>query len=208
VADQLTVSEPLDQRDRVGNAAAADDVEDVGGGQDLVITTAEPGRAGQPVHVSVFVYIIGPDRVSGDSPFRFGDDRAVGVATVAQIGGELATGAVDLLNATNRYAACALVRQLVEVEYLATAFAEEHEIAAVWLRADRDERLKFWSPARLRQRAKGRFLNADYWNHCELGGHPATAGMRLLPGHEGMHMAYLWTDLAGHLAGIWRAVVQ
>lgn len=153
-------------------------------------------------------YIIGPDRVSGDSPFRFGDDRAVGVATVAQIGGELATGAVDLLKATNRYAACAPIRQLVEVEYLATAFAEEHEIAAVWLRADRDERLKFWSPARLRQRAKGRFLNADYWHHCEMGGHPATPGMQLLPGHEGMHMAYLWTDLAGHLAGIWRAVVQ
>ena len=41
-----------------------------------------------------------------------------------------------------------------------------------------------------------------------MGGHPATPGMRLLPGHEEMHMAYLWTDLAGHLAGIWRAVVQ
>ena len=41
-----------------------------------------------------------------------------------------------------------------------------------------------------------------------MGGHPATPGMQLLPGHEGMHMAYLWTDLAGHLAGIWRAVVQ
>ena len=73
-------------------------------------------------------YLIGPGRVSGASPFRFGDDRAVGVATVSQIGGELARAAVDLLRANNRYAACALIRQLVEVEYLAAAFAEEHDI--------------------------------------------------------------------------------
>jgi phage/plasmid primase-like uncharacterized protein len=47
----------------------------------------------------------------------------VGVATVAQISGELGAGAVALLEAGNNYAAAALIRQLVEVEYLASAFA-------------------------------------------------------------------------------------
>jgi hypothetical protein len=154
-------------------------------------------------------YLVGPDRATGASPFRFGDDRAVGVATIVQIGGELASAAAALLRATNRYAASALIRQLVEVEYLAAAFAEEHEIASEWLRASREERIKFWSPARLRERAGGRFLNTDYWRHCEMGGHPATPGMSLLPGHANrVHTGFLWVDLAGHLVGIWRAIIQ
>src|SRR3989442_8213104 len=98
----------------------------------------------------VMGYIVGPDRVSGVSPFRFGDDTAVGVATVAQTGGELAHGAVALLRAGNRYAAAALLRQLVEVEYLAHAFEAQDDSAGEWLRAvDRKERLNFWAPAKL-----------------------------------------------------------
>ena len=108
-------------------------------------------------------YIVGSDRKSGTSPFRFGNDSAVGVATVAQIGGELAIGASDLLKTGNCYAACALIRQLVEVEYLAEAFAREHDQAAEWLRADREQRRQFWSPGKLRQRAPdGLFLASDY----------------------------------------------
>jgi hypothetical protein len=72
---------------------------------------------------------------------------------------------------------------------LAAAFAEEHEIAGEWLRASREERIRFWSPTRLRERAGGRFLKTDYWHHCEMGGHPATRGMSLLPGHtKGLHV--------------------
>lgn len=153
--------------------------------------------------------MLGPDRALKRSPFQFGDDRAVGVATVAQIGGELTISANHLLGVGHRYAASALIRQLVEVEYLATAFAADHEIAAEWLRADRDERLNFWSPARLRDRAGGRFLRSDYSNHCELGGHPTTRGMSLLPDHEdALHPALLWVDMAGHLFGVWRALIQ
>jgi hypothetical protein len=134
----------------------------------------------------------------------FRDERVVGIATVAQIGGEL--GTVALLEAGNLYSAAALVRQLVEVEYLAAAFGEDHDIAAQWLRADRDERRQFWSPARLRKRAQGRFLSTDYWHHCDIGGHPATPGMQLLPGHSGQLPAIYWADLAGHLQGVWRGV--
>jgi hypothetical protein len=68
--------------------------------------------------------LVGPYRAEGKSPFAFGSDATVGLATVLQIAGELVTGAVTLLEENNRYAAAALLRQLVEVEYLAWAFAE------------------------------------------------------------------------------------
>jgi len=148
-------------------------------------------------------YVIGPDRKSGASPFGFGDDNAVGIATVIQIGGELSQGATQLLKDGNLYAGTALIRQLVEVEYLVHAFAEEHEKASIWLRADRTERLKFWSPAQLRKGAR-RFLASDYWNHCEMGGHPTTRGIALLPDHIRINSALLWVDLAGHLSSIWK----
>jgi hypothetical protein len=153
-------------------------------------------------------YHLGADRVSGASPFDFGNDEAVGIATVAQIGGELGTGAIALLKADNKYAAAALTRQLVEVEYLAAAFAEEHEIAADWLRSDSKRRQQFWSPKHLRKRANGAFLNSDYWSHCDMGGHPSTDGMVLLPGHQDTPIALSWADLAGHLLGIWKSVLR
>lgn len=152
--------------------------------------------------------IIGPDRVTKASPFGFGDNRTVGIATVAQIGGQLALGAINLLRAGNDYAASALLRQLVEVEYLAHAFAAEHDTAAAWLRADRQARRSFWSPQKMRNRAGGEFIDEHYWSHCELGGHPTTEGMPLLPDHSRtITSAFLWVDLAGHLARIWTHVV-
>lgn len=147
--------------------------------------------------------IIGPDRANGSSPLGFGKDAVVGLASVTQIGGELSRGAVDLLKVGNLYAASAIVRQLVEVEYLAYAFASEPEIAAEWLRADRATRLAFWSPSAVRRRADGAFPAADYWGHCDLGGHPTTDGRRLLPDHTAVNVTYLWVDLTGHLVGLW-----
>lgn len=152
-------------------------------------------------------YIVGPDRKSGASPFGFGDDSAVGIAAVLQIGGELAQGTSQLLKQGNLYGGAALIRQIVEVEYLSHAFAAQHEKASLWLRADRDERLRFWSPAQLRKGSQN-FLASDYWHHCELGGHPTTRGMALLPDHVRMNSTSLWVDLAGHLSGIWKHTTQ
>ncbi len=152
-------------------------------------------------------WLVGPDRKSGVSAFKFGNDGAVGLATVAQIGGELAKGAIQLLQAENLYAASALMRQLVEVEYLVKAFESENEVAAEWLRADREERRKFWSPERLRSRTGGVFLRTDYWHHCDMGGHPTREGMSLLPGHARMNSGYIWVELARHLKSIWTSFV-
>src|SRR3954468_22861157 len=54
-ADQLAVSELLDEPDVVRNTAAADDVQHVGGGQDFVVAAAEPDCASQRVRVCVLV---------------------------------------------------------------------------------------------------------------------------------------------------------
>jgi hypothetical protein len=152
--------------------------------------------------------MIGPDRAEGQSPFGFGSDDVVGLATVCQIGGELARGAIALFEADNPYAASALVRQLLEIEYLASAFAEKDEIAAEWMRADRNQRRKFWSPSELRKRSDGRYLSKDYWDHCDRGGHPTRDALPLLPDHNSPPPAFLWADLAGHLYSIWSSVVR
>lgn len=148
--------------------------------------------------------ILGPDRVTRSSPFGFGNDAAVGLATVIQIAGELTAGAVTLLEQANLYGAAALIRQLVEVEYLAWAFAEDRELASVWLRSTREERLKFWQPRDLRRRSGGRFRSADYARHCDRGGHPTPEAMALLPDH-GRHesVTWWWLDLALHGVSTW-----
>jgi len=114
------------------------------------------------------------------------------------------SGAVASLEQENLYAAAALIRQLVEIEYLTWAFAEDHEQAKAWLRSTRDERLRFWQPRDLRRRSGGRFRSADYARHCERGGHPTPEAMALLPDHSRRDLAILWWfDLATHGASTW-----
>ncbi|MFN8152476.1 MAG: hypothetical protein U0R24_15310 [Solirubrobacterales bacterium] len=152
--------------------------------------------------------MLGPDRADGKSPFGFGSDDVVGLSVVCQVGGELARGFLDLFESGNLYSAQALLRQIVEVEYLMAAFADQDAVAAEWLRATRKERLKFWSPARLREKAKGKFLREDYWLHCDLGGHPTPDARALLPNHKTMEPALVSTDFAGHMFSTWTSLVK
>lgn len=149
-------------------------------------------------------WTLGPDRVSGDSPFQHGNDAVVGLATVLQIAGELTQGASQLLAADNLYAAAALIRQTVEVEYLAWAFSEAEDEAAAWLRSTREERHALWKPAKLRQRSNGRFRNTDYALHCDTGGHPTPQAAQLLRNHSNRQpLGFWWCDLVGHALNIW-----
>jgi len=77
-------------------------------------------RAGYLLHAHG--HIIGPGRVDGSSARGNGDDEVVAVGALLQIGGELALPAIQLLTGEQHYAGAALVRQLVEVEYLMWAF--------------------------------------------------------------------------------------
>lgn len=170
-----------------------------------VVTALVPAlaEAGQILWVGGSMF--GPDRVSGQSPFSFGSDASVGLATVVQVGAELMKGVVALLADGNRYASLALLRQLVEVEYLAWAFAENESQASGWLRSTREERIKMWQPRHLRERSKGRFRAKDYGLHCELGGHPSPIEARkALPDHSiGISADFCWCEAALHGTSIW-----
>lgn len=147
--------------------------------------------------------LIGADRADGSSPRGFGSDATVGLGTAIQIAGELVSGASLLLADGNRYAAAALLRQLVEVEYLSWAFAEDEEEATRWMRSTREERLKLWQPRHIRARAGERFRGLDYALHCEAGGHPTPEGGRLLPDHTTEPDFFSWMDLLFHGLSTW-----
>ena len=154
----------------------------------------------------LFGYLIGQDRKSGASPFGHGDDAAVAVSMLLQIGSQLVSGSADLIEDGRYYAGSALIRQLVEVEYLAWAFETKDDEAARWLRSSPEERQKFFTPAKLRKAANGRFQGVDYGYHCELGGHPVPGSWRLL--REAAPIAQLMlSDCLGHSGRIWDHVV-
>lgn len=154
--------------------------------------------------------MFGADRANGTSPFKFGDDATVGLATVMQMAGEIVSGAILLLEDRNRYAAAALIRQLVEVEYLAWAFAEDEEEARNWMRSSKEERQRFWRPVHLRERAGGRFRGTDYGEHCGKGGHPSPEGIHLLPDHYSPEASapLWWCDMAIHAHSVWSYSVE
>ena len=141
------------------------------------------------------------------------------LAIVAQMAGALSRGAVSLLESSNWYAAAALVRQLVETEYLLFLFADEPREAEMWLAARPDDLRRSFAPAAMRGRSAGRFRDREYWSHCEIGGHPHPRSAFLLPDHiaprdgilSSTNGACLWVDLGQHLErgwGFFRAAVS
>lgn len=167
-------------------------------------------RAGDQLHVGGF--LIGPDRAAGTSAWGNGDDALVGLARLCQTAAALVAGATSLLAAGNGYAASALNRQLVEVEYLAWAFGEDEEEARSWLRSSKQERLQRWQPRHLRERSAGRFRGSDYGEHCEYGGHPTPDGCRTLLTADDVQLEILLYEVLHHGWSAWQylllAVVQ
>lgn len=88
-------------------------------------------KAGQAAHVAG--HLVGDGSASGASSHGNGADALVGVGVLAQIAADLLDAAGALLSGTNHYAGAALLRQIVEVEYLTWAFANQKRDAADWL---------------------------------------------------------------------------
>lgn len=135
-----------------------------------------------------------------------------GVAAVVEMASELGSGSVALLDADLRYAAAALIRQLIEAEYLIASFAEDISRAAVWHAATPEQIRQDFRPKTMRTR--GGFSHSEYRSHCDNGGHPAPSGIFLLqhgihhsPDLDGLYLASLWGDLAQHLRRVWTATV-
>lgn len=144
----------------------------------------------------------------------------VAVGLVAQISSELVSGALLLFRSGNEYAASALVRQLIECEYLLKAFAINFAEAARWLDANDSERWDF-KPSKLRK--IGGFDHKEYASHCEAGGHPHPSGRhllelpRLISGvvqsasgetRDLDSVRALWLDFTFHCDRTWRALTD
>lgn len=135
------------------------------------------------------------------------------LAIVAQIGGELAIASCLLYESERWYAGAALVRQLIEVEYLMFLFATKLLEPTSWLESSPEEARQQFSPASMRLRSNGRFNAEEYSAHCEMGGHPRLRGSALLREHrtstpvENDSFVFdprvQWVDLAQHLERLW-----
>lgn len=151
-------------------------------------------------------HIFGPDRSSGISPHGHGSDEIVAVSLLLRIAGQLTSASSDLFADGRHYAAAALLRQMVEIEYLAWAFQTRDKDGARWLRSNADERRSFFTPAKLRKAANGKFRGEDYGHHCEFGGHPVPGSVALLQNSQTISQL-LVADLLGHTGRIWDHLV-
>lgn len=130
------------------------------------------------------------------------------IGLLMQMAGELALAAGRLLSDGEYYAGAALVRQVVEIEYLTWTFKEGHRNPSKWLKSTHAERMKDFSPSELRKTSKGRFLFKDYQDHCEQGGHPVPRGSFLLAGESPGSAQLLLVDLMCHSWRTWDQVVR
>ena len=190
-------------REAIRRSAVEDD--QVGVRMDIARFTSKVFReAGTELHV--VGHLLGTDRRDGMSPFGHGDDATVAISMLLRIASELVSGSAELIHIGQHYAGSALIRQLVEVEYLSWAFETQNEDATRWLCSNRDERREFFTPAKLRAAAKGHFRSVDYGYHCELGGHPVPGSWVLLRNDDVVAQLML-SDCLGHTGRIWDHVV-
>lgn len=125
------------------------------------------------------------------------------VGYLLQMAGELGAASSRMLSGKEHYAGAALLRQLVEIEYLMHTFENGHAAPVGWFHSSHEERMKVFSPKKLRSNSKGRFLFKDYQDHCERGGHPVPRGISLLGGERVGDAQILLVDLLCHLWRTW-----
>jgi hypothetical protein len=135
-----------------------------------------------------------------------------GFATTTEMAAELGVGAAQLFTAERWYAGAALVRQLIECNYLLTLMAEDRAEAAGWMTSSHADIVAKFMPRHMRQRSVRNFRQSEYEVHCDRGGHPNPAGRHLLQhwsiSEPQLHRNGHWLDLAEHLADIWRSFVD
>lgn len=150
-------------------------------------------QAGQVLHVGAHV---------------LRDDAAQGTRVVVQIAAELVGAATQLHSSGELYAGTALVRQMLEVQYLLAAFGRDRQSAASWIRSTRSQREGNFRPSKLRD--TGGFRRDDYRHHCDITGHPTPLGRVVLRSSSDRErsLALAWRDLAQHALDLTYQVLQ
>lgn len=133
------------------------------------------------------------------------DDESLSWALLCHIAAELCDGIATLVETRRFYAAGALLRQLVEVEYLAFLGYMDSPKLAKWYRSSSAELRSQFTPSKMRKASDGLFADHEYWIHCETGGHPHPRG-RLLLGAYATGLtgaAHLVPDACHHIRRLW-----
>lgn len=138
------------------------------------------------------------ETLASKSAPREGERIDAALALLTRIAAELACISGRLLSGEHHYAGAALLRQVVEIEYLTWAFANGERDAVRWLNSTRKERMSFFAPRKLRNLSGGRFEDDDYTYHCEQGGHPVPGASRLIGEGSDVAAQILLMDLLLH----------
>jgi hypothetical protein len=156
---------------------------------------------------------LGGGKVGDFEAHEFGESFHVfrAVSMVVSMSTELAEAASVMGERRRYYAVGAVIRQLIECEYLLTLFSEDLDRAREWIQSSPDDIRAAFNPAKMRK-ITGKFSNEEYWGHCDTGGHPAPKGARLLENFSPDHRVWRYSaagqsiDLGLHLHRIWRAI--
>lgn len=138
----------------------------------------------------------------------FKSDRLLAAALLANLASELASGIAILLRAQREYPAGTLLRQLIEVEYLAfQAYADPSQLER-WYGADPVALRRQFTPQAMRKASGGIFRDQEYWHHCEVGGHPHPRARMLLRKYASRLSpdAFLLPDSVQHVRRLWTSI--
>lgn len=133
------------------------------------------------------------------------NDNINGLGLMISIAAELSSSAIRCLDHRECYASAALVRQIVEVQYFMWTFAESRNAGRDWLKASSTVIRQNFKPDILRKKSHGVFDDAEYWRHCDMGGHPNPAAQVFFgqDADQSIVVELTFADLAQHLERIW-----
>lgn len=140
--------------------------------------------------------------------FFLKNDVALGTALLCHIASDLISSIHALCDSKRFYSVAALLRQLIEVEYLAFLGYIEPLRVAEWYRLPPEQIRRQFSPKQMRRASGGLFADHEYWVHCVTGGHPHPNGRILLAEYSPLldPSAATVPDACHHISPLWNSI--
>lgn len=137
-----------------------------------------------------------------------GDRDISAFSLLSVLAADLTIGFATLIRSQNEYSAAALLRQLVEFEYLFFVAYQDKSELGKWLEADGGELRKQFTPQKMRKKSNGIFRDQEYWMHCDMGGHPNPKARVFLPGGSNIQKVavFLLPDGVHHFRRMWTSI--
>jgi hypothetical protein len=134
--------------------------------------------------------------------------KETAICILLKFAADLCSGMSMLFKTDNMYSAASLLRQLIEVEYLMFLGYKDPQELGRWLTANDEQRRKTFAPQQMRKAADGLFRDKEYWQHCEMGGHPHPKGRAILPSftRQVSPVWFLLPDADQHVRRLWTSV--